>query len=68
MFHGLEFIKAYINDLLIITKGNWSNHLEKLELTQTNIKENRIKCNIEESLLGQTETEYLDFWVAWIGI
>ena len=29
VFHGFEFIRAYIHDLLIITKGDWSDHLEK---------------------------------------
>ena len=33
MFKGFEFIREYINELLIITKGDWSNNLEKLELT-----------------------------------
>ena len=28
---GLEFVRAYIDDLLCITKGNWNDHLEKLE-------------------------------------
>ena len=27
MFCGIEFIIAYIDDLLIITKGDWPNHL-----------------------------------------
>ena len=26
MFRGFEFIRAYIDDLLIITKDDWSNH------------------------------------------
>ena len=30
MFRGLEFIRAYINDLLIITKGDLSDQLNKL--------------------------------------
>ena len=33
IFRGFEFIRSYIDGLLIITKGDWSNHLEKLELT-----------------------------------
>ena len=28
MFCGCEFIQAYIEDLLIITKGDWSNYLK----------------------------------------
>ena len=30
MFRGFEFIRAYIDDLLIITKGDWSDNLDKL--------------------------------------
>ena len=30
IFRGFEFIRAYIDDLLIFTKGDWSNNLEKL--------------------------------------
>ena len=29
MFHGFEFIQMYTNNLLIITKGDWPNHLQK---------------------------------------
>ena len=28
MFSGFEFIQAYTNDLLIITKGDWTGHME----------------------------------------
>ena len=33
MFCRFEFIQVYINDLLIITKGDWSDQLEKIEPT-----------------------------------
>ena len=33
LFHGFEFIRAYIDNLLILTKGDWTGHLQKLELT-----------------------------------
>ena len=68
IFRGFEFIRAYIDDLLIITKGDWSNHLEKLELTLQKLKDNRLKCNIKKSFSGQTEVEYLCFWVTRTGI
>ena len=38
MFRGFKFIRAYIDDLLIITQGGWSDHLEKLELTFHKLK------------------------------
>ena len=27
----LEYVRTYINDLLAITNGNWTDHLDKLE-------------------------------------
>ena len=61
MFPGFEFFQAYIDDILIIAKGDWSNHLENWKLTLQNLKENRLNCNIENLYFGQTEMEYLSF-------
>ena len=63
MFHGFEFILSYIHDLLIITKGDWYNHLKNMERVLQNLKDNGLKCNIENSLFGQTQMEYLGLWV-----
>ena len=68
MFRGFEFIQAYIDDLLIITKVDWSHHLEKLELTLKKLKYNRLKCNIKKVVFGQTEMGYLGLWVTQTGI
>ena len=27
LFHGFEFIYAYIYDFLILTKGDWKDHI-----------------------------------------
>ena len=48
MFSGFEFIWAYIDDLLIITKGDWYNHLEKFQLKIQKLKDNGIKFNIKK--------------------
>ena len=68
IFRGFEFIQAYIDEILIITKDAWYYHLEKLELTPQKLKYNRLKCNIKKSFFGQTEMEYLGFWVTRTGI
>ena len=68
MFRGIEFIRAYIDDLLVITKGDWSDNLDKLELVLKKLRENELKCNIEKSYFGQTKMEYLGFWVTRTGI
>ena len=47
LFHGFEFIRAYIDDMLILTKGDCTYHLPKLELTLNILKVKGLKCNIE---------------------
>ena len=66
--HGFEFIRAYIDDLLVIIRCDWFGHLVKLELTLQKLKDNGLKCNIEKSFFRQTKMEYLGFWVTWTGI
>ena len=44
LFHRFEFIRAYIDNTLIITKGDWTYHIQKLELTLNKL--NGIKCYI----------------------
>ena len=39
LFHGFEFIRAYIDELLILTKGYWIDHVRKLESTLNKLKE-----------------------------
>ena len=39
LFHGFEFIRAYINDLLVLTKGNLTEYVYKLELTLNKLRE-----------------------------
>ena len=50
-------------ELLVLTKGYWKDHVHKSESTQNNMKEKRLKFSIEKSFFGQTEMEFLDFWV-----
>ena len=59
LFYGFEFIRAYIDDLLISTKGYWTDDVQKLELTLNKTKEKLLKRNIENSFIGKTEMEYL---------
>ena len=68
MFRGIEFIRAYIDKLLIIPNGDCSDHLNKLELLLKNIRVNRLKRIIERSLFGKTDMGYMGFWVMRTGI
>ena len=48
LFHGFEFIRAYIYDLLILTKGDQKDHVQKLELKLRKLKGKGPKYNIEK--------------------
>ena len=61
MFRGFEFIRSYIDDLLIITKVDWYDHLNKLEQFLHNLKDNGLNCNIKRLFFRQTHMEYLGF-------
>ena len=55
LFHGFKFICAYIDDLLILTKRDWTDHLHKFELMLNKLKKERLEFNIEKSFFGQTK-------------
>ena len=38
LFQGFKFIRAYMDELLISTKGDWIDHVQKLGLTLTKLK------------------------------
>ena len=61
LFHGFEFIHAYIDDLLILNKGDWTDRIQNIKLTLHKLKEKELTCNIKKSFFGQTEMEYLGF-------
>ena len=62
----ISWIRIYLyvhNFILILTNGDWKDHVQKLELILDKLKGKGLKCNIEYSFLVQTEIGYLVFWV-----
>ena len=58
----------YLDDLLVLTTGNWTNHSTKLEQVIIKLQEKWLKCNIEKSSFSQSEMEYLGFWISREGV
>ena len=52
-----------MDDLLVLTKRDWTDHIKKLFLMLNKLKGKGLKCNIERSFFGQTEMKYLGFWL-----
>ncbi len=58
---GLEFVRAYLDDLLIISKKSFEEHLEHLEQAFTRLSEAGLKVNASKSAFCTTELEYLGY-------
>ena len=68
LFHRFEFIRAYLDEILILTEGDWKDNVNKLESIENKRKEKGLKFNIERYFFGQNEMEYLGFWVTHDGV
>ena len=68
LFHGYEFIPAYRDNFMVLTKRNWKYQVQKLETTLNKLKGIGLKYDIEELFFGQTRMEYYGFWVTRDGV
>ena len=68
LFQGMEYVRAYLDDLLLLTKGDWSDHVNKLDQVLQRLGEAGLKVNCEKSFFGREETEYLGFWITRKGV
>ncbi len=68
LMDGLEFVRAYLDDVLVHTSDTWEDHLQKLDTVFARISEAGLKINAKKSFFGQSELEYLGYWVTRDGI
>ena len=68
LFDGLDTIRVYLDDLLHITKGSFSDHLEKLDEILSRIQDAGLKVNAKKSFFGKGEVEYLGYVINREGI
>ena len=61
-------VKAYIDDLLAVTKGSFDDHLEQLEEIFHRCQKAGLKVNADKSFFGVNEIEYLGYIVTPEGI
>ena len=68
LFEGLSHVRAYIDDLLCLTKGTFNEHLEKLEGIFSRLQRVGLKVNATKSFFARGELEYLGYWITRNGI
>ena len=54
LFDGFDMVHAYIDDVLVITKNNFEDHLKALGRFLKRLTEAGLKVNVEKSFFGQT--------------
>ena len=58
----------YIDDLLIISKGSFEQHLKQIEQVLTHLMEAGLKVNASKSYFCRAELEYLGYWITRQGV
>jgi Reverse transcriptase (RNA-dependent DNA polymerase) len=59
LMFGLEFSRAYLDDLLIVSKDDLENHLKHLEEVFTRLASAGLKVNATKSHFCCDELEYI---------
>ncbi len=57
----LEYVRAYIEDLLIITKGSLNDHLDILKQVFIQLRDAGLKIDATMFIFCARETEYLGY-------
>ena len=68
LFAGFEYVRAYIENLLIITKGSFDHHLRDLDTVLGKLEMVGLKINATKSNFATHELEYLGYWISQDGI
>ena len=64
----LEYVRAYIDDLLCISRDSFDDHLDKLEEVLKRLRDAGLKVNADKSTFCALEIEYLGYVLSKDGI
>ncbi len=68
LMESLEFVRAYLDDLLCISKLSLEDHLDKLEVVLRRLHNAGLKVNAAKSTLCTLEIDYLGYVLTRDGI
>ena len=68
LMQELEYVKTYLDDLLVITNSTYEDHLEKLEVVLDKLRKAGLRVNIAKSNFCAEEIEYLGYVLTREGI
>lgn len=59
----MDYVRTYIDDLLVITKGTYEDHLEKLRTVILRLQHAGLKINADKSEFALDKVKYLGFMI-----
>ena len=68
LFNGLNNVRAHISDLLIISHGNFEDHLNKVKIVLNKLKAASFNINAEISFFVRYNLDYLGLKITRQGI
>ena len=68
LFVGLDTVCVYIDELLHVTKGSWTEHLSILEEISTRLQKAGLKVNASKYCFGAHKCDYLGYHVTREGV
>jgi len=64
----LPYVRCYLDDILIVTKGDWNDHLKCMSTVLEVMGQAGLKVNAEKSFFGRKELDYLGYHISQSGI
>jgi hypothetical protein len=68
LVQDMEYVKTYLDDLLILTNNSFKDHLLKLEIVLARLSTAGMRVNISKSKFFAEQIEYLGYWITTQGI
>ncbi len=68
LMEALEYVRAYINNLLVITRGTLEDHLDKLREVLRRLREAGLKVDAAKPFFCTHKIEYLGYILTKLGI
>ncbi len=66
--YNLDFVQAYIDDVLYLTKDTFQDHFSKLCEVLHCLRKDGLKVNLKKFFIAHTEIKYLGYWITRGGI
>jgi hypothetical protein len=68
LMRGLDFVRCHADDVLMVSKNSFLDHLFKLDEVLRRMRQAGLKINAKKSFFARSELEHLGHWVARKGI